>query len=165
MGSCRTLNIIGAATLLVSLCAVAAYAAPAATAADMPATPPNAENQPITNSSNTVTITAPRPLTQTPGVLSLDGLSLTSPLAVTDAPSQPLVPNSYFGGGGGMYPSPSQPVGTVKVPAPPVGPYEQAPTAKPPEAGAVPGMKETPMGNVIIAGPTLQPVNELHPSV
>jgi hypothetical protein len=101
MRFCEKLNTVSGAALLLSLCTIAAHAAPATTAADAPASAPDSANQTGTGST-TVTITAPRPRTKTPGVFSLDGLSLASPLSQADAPSQPAMPSSYFGGGGGM---------------------------------------------------------------
>lgn len=56
------------------------------------------------DASNTVTVVAPRPLTQTPGLLSFGGLSLASPLAEPELPTAPSAkPNNYFAGmTGGM---------------------------------------------------------------
>ena len=46
-----------------------------------------------------VTIVAPRPLSQTPGLLSFNGLSLASPLAELEAPTPPSPnPNNFFAG-------------------------------------------------------------------
>jgi len=97
----RNLKIVTAATFLLSVWPMAAYAEqtemPAAK--DLPSSKPDSENRTSGSSGKpaTVTITAPRPRTQTPGLFSLDGLSLASPLAQGYAPALPPT-TGYFAG-------------------------------------------------------------------
>jgi hypothetical protein len=99
MGCGRTLKIIGCATFLLSLCPVTGYAEQTGTPAanDTSGKAPNSETSSSGGSPSTVTITAPRPRTQTPGLFSLDGLSLASPLSQGYAPALPPT-TGYFAG-------------------------------------------------------------------
>ena len=101
MGYDRTLRIVARAMFLLSLSPAAAYAEQTGMppASDMPANTPASQNQNAGSggTSATVTITAPRPVTQTPGLFSLGGLSLTSPLAEGYAPALPPT-TGYFAG-------------------------------------------------------------------
>jgi hypothetical protein len=97
----RKLKFVRHAVFLLSLCPVAGYAEQTGTplAKDMPSSKPDSENQTSGSSGKptTVTITAPRPRTQTPGMFSLDGLSLASPLSQGYAPGLPPA-TGYFAG-------------------------------------------------------------------
>ncbi len=88
----RNLSALAQAALLVSLCVVAGCAGkpelPATAMAVSPATGAANENPKPGDTSSTVTVVAPRPLT-TPGVVSIDGSSLTSPIGFPDAPAPP----------------------------------------------------------------------------
>ena len=102
MGNCRKLKMLDWATFLLSLCTLGC-----AGRTEMPETAvprgistesPNA-NSNVSDTSTTMTIVAPRPPTQTPGLLSFSGLSLTSPLATPELlPPPPSNPNNFFAG-------------------------------------------------------------------
>jgi len=107
MGSGRKLKILARVALLLSACLVAGCAGRTAMprAIAMSGNTPDSDNQTLGSGdmSMTVIIEASRPVTQTPGVLSINGLALASPLAEPDAPGPASVPTSYFGGNtGGM---------------------------------------------------------------
>ncbi len=88
------------AVFLLSLCAVAGCAGRTATPATAMSgrVPTDLPIESSSDTSTTVTIVAPRPITQTPGLLSFSGLSLASPLAEPDVPAPPSNPNNFFAG-------------------------------------------------------------------
>ncbi len=108
MGNGQKRKNIGWATFLLSLCALAGCTTRTGVqlATEMTANAPASENETSGSggTSTTVTIVAPRPLTQTPGLLSFNGLSLASPLAETEVLPPPSTnPTNFFAGvTGGM---------------------------------------------------------------
>ena len=104
----RKFETLARAIFLLSLCPVAGCASRTETLATaMPSaisTEPSIESSGSGDISKTVTIVGPRPLTQTPGLFSFNGLSLTSPLAEPELPTAlSTSPNNFFAGmTGGM---------------------------------------------------------------